>query len=160
MAINTSQTRFATFRKKVLGFFREKFPHACRVKCCFKYHKYNYTLLGMKITSRILQFFFCCDYFENLLAAITFAKKILLSLAGVVSKNHFLRNGFGKSYLLRHLTITTALKNLILERGYTYYTNSEFLPRSTFYNFFPKVNSLETYCAYFVFRQVGIFSGK
>ena len=66
----------------------------------------------MKITSRILQFF--CYYFEDLLAPITLAKKCGL-LAGVVSKiiaienalqskNQFLRNPFGKSYLLHHLT--------------------------------------------------------
>ena len=38
----------------------------------------------MKITSRILQFF-CYDYFEDLLASITFAKNFGF-LAGVVSK--------------------------------------------------------------------------
>ena len=38
--------------------------------------------------------------------------------------------------------------------GYaTGYANSAFLPRSTFFKFFPKANSLKTYCAYF-------FSGK
>ena len=42
------------------------------------------TLRCMKITSRNLQFF-CYDYFEDLLASITFAKNFGF-LAGVVSK--------------------------------------------------------------------------
>ena len=96
---------------------QEKFFHACRVNRCFKYHKYNYTLCCIKTTSRTLQFFWY-DYFENLLAPITFAKKFGF-LAGVASKtfpiesalqskNQFLHNAFGESYLLRHLTITIA----------------------------------------------------
>ena len=55
-------------------------------------------------TSKILQFF-CYDYFEDLLAPITFAKNFSF-LAGVVSKtfatenalqskNQFLNNAFG-----------------------------------------------------------------
>ena len=39
----------------------------------------------------------------------------------------------GISYLLRHLTITISHKNLILDLGYTYYENSVFLPKSTYY---------------------------
>ena len=105
------------------------------------------TLRCMMTTTRILQFF-CYDYFENLLAPITFAKSFGF-LAGVVSKifavenslqskNQFLGNAFGKSNLLRHFTITIAHKNLIFEIGCTYYANSVFLPRSTFYKFFSK----------------------
>ena len=113
-------------------------------------------------TTRILQFF-CYDYFEHLLVPITFAKvfgilasvvsKIFAVENGLQSKNQFLPNTLRKSYLLHHLTVTIAHKNLILEIGYTYYANSVFLPKSTFYNFFPKVNSVKTYFAYF-------FSGK
>ena len=99
---------------------------------------------------------------EDLLAPIAFAKNFGF-LAGVVSKifaienalqskNQFLRNPFGKSYLLRHLTTTIAHKNLLLEIGYTYYANSVFLPRRKYIlHFFPKVNVFKTYCAYFLF---------
>ena len=106
-------------------FFREKFSDACHVNRGCKYYKHNYTLRYMKTTSRILQFF-CYDYFEDLLAPITFAKNFQLSKWCIVSKifaienalqskNQFLRNAFGKSYLLRSLTIAIAHKNLILE---------------------------------------------
>ena len=44
----------------------------------------------MKTTSRILQFF-CCDYVEDLLAPITFAKNFGF-LAGVVFKLHAIKN--------------------------------------------------------------------
>ena len=126
----------------------------------------------MKATSRILQFF-CYDYFEDVLAPITFAQnfgflagvfsKIFATENALQSKTQFLRDAFRKSYLLRNLTITIAHKNLLLEIGYTYYTNSVFLPRSTFYNFFPKIiNSLKTYCACFFvfFGQLELSSGK
>ena len=53
---------FATF-----WLFQEKIFHACCINCCFKYHKYNYTLCCVKTTSRILQFV-CYHYFEDLLA--------------------------------------------------------------------------------------------
>ena len=79
---------------------------------------------------------------------------------GLQSKNQFLHNALEKSYLLRQLTVTIAYKNLILEKENTYNANSVFLPKSTFYNFFPKVNSLKTYFAYFFFGQVEISSGK
>ena len=93
---------------------------------------------------------FCYDYFEDLLACITFAKNLSF-LACIVSnifaienalqsKHHFTHNAFEQSYLLRHLTITITHKNLILEIGYMYNANSAFLPRSTFYIFFPKLN--------------------
>ena len=145
----------------MLRFLKKNFP-PYRVKSCFKYHKYYFTLRCMKTTPRIFQFF-CYDNFVELLAAITCAKNFYF-LAGVVSKifaiesalqpnNQFLRNAPEKSYLLRHLTITIAYKNLILEIGYTHYANSVFLQRSIFCRFFPQVNSLKTYCAYF-------FSGK
>ena len=117
----------------------------------------------MKTTSRILHFF-CYDYFEDLLAPITFPKNFSF-LAGVVSKtfaienalqskNQFLSNAFGKSYLLRHLTMTNAHKNFIIEIGYTYYASSVFLLKNIFPNFFPKVNSLKTHCEqFFFFRE-------
>ena len=75
----------------------------------------------MKTTSRILQFF-CYEYFEDLLAFITFAKKFkIFAIENALQpKNQFLRDAFGKSYLLRHFTITIVLKNLILEIGYRY----------------------------------------
>ena len=68
----------------------------------------------MKTTFRIFQVV-CYDYFEDLLAPLTFAKKFGF-LAGVVSKiftienalqskNQFLRDAFGSGYLLRQLTI-------------------------------------------------------
>ena len=71
----------------------------------------------MKTTPRILNFY---DYFEDVLVPTTFAK-IFGFLADVVfkifaienalkSKDQFLRNAFGESYLLRHLTITFAHK--------------------------------------------------
>ena len=61
----------------------------------------------MKTRSRIFQFF-SYDYFKDLSAPLTFAKKLGF-LAGVVSKiftienalqskNQFSRNAFGKSY--------------------------------------------------------------
>ena len=63
------------------------------------------------------------------LAPIKFAKKIrLFSWFGfqilavenaLQSKTEFLRDAFGKRYLLRHLTKTIARKSLILEIGYT-----------------------------------------
>ena len=76
---------------------------------------------------------FCHNYFEELLALITFAKNFGF-LADVVSKifpienalqskNRFSRDAFGKTYLLRHLTITIAHKNSILKIRYTYYVN-------------------------------------
>ena len=78
----------------------------------------------MKTKSRILHFF-CYDYFEDVLAPITLAKnfgflanvvsKIFAIKNALQSKDQFLRNAFGESYLLRHLTITIAHKNLILE---------------------------------------------
>ena len=83
--------------------------------------RYNYTLRCMTTTSRILQYF-CCGYFKDLSAPITCAKNCGV-LAGVVSKiiaienalqsnNQFLHNAFGKSYLLRHVAVTIALKKL------------------------------------------------
>ena len=54
------------------------------------------------------------------------------------TKNEFLCIAFEKSYFLRHLTITIALISLILEIGYTWYENSVFFPKSTFYKFFSK----------------------
>ena len=82
----------------------------------------------MKATSTILQFF-CYEYFEDVLAPITFSKSFDY-LAGVVSKifanenalqskKQLWRDAFGKSYLLRNLTITVAHNNVILEIGYT-----------------------------------------
>ena len=112
---------------------------------------------------------FCYDYFEDVLAPITFAPNFGF-LAGVVSKifaienalqskNQFLRDALGKSYSLSNLTTTIAYKNLILEIGYTYYTNLVFLPRSTSYKFFPKIQPQNLLCLFF-FRQVEIFLGK
>ena len=110
----------------------------------------------MTTNSRILQFFVMIIL--KIFQLQQLLQKIFSFLAGVVSnifaienalqlKIHFLSNVFEKSYLLRHLTIAIAHKNLILEIGYTYYANSLFLPRSIFYNFFPMVNCLKTYCA-------------
>ena len=53
-------------------FFRGKFSHDCHVNRCFKYHKYSCTTIPNFAI-------FCYDYFENLLAPITFAKKFQLS---------------------------------------------------------------------------------
>ena len=108
------------------------------MNCCFKYHKYNYTLCCMRTTSRISQFF-CYDFVEDILALVTFAKNFGF-LAGAVSKifaienalqskNQFLRNAFRKSCLCRHLTITIAHKNLILEIVHSYYANSMFFSK-------------------------------
>ena len=69
--------------------------------------------------------FFRYDYFEDLLAPITFANYFGFP-AGVVSKifaienalqpkNLFLHNAFEKSCLSRHLNITITHKNLIHE---------------------------------------------
>ena len=80
----------------------------------------------MKTMSRNLQFF-CYDYFEDLVALITFATNFGF-LAGVISKifaienalqlkNQFLRDAIGKSFgkmLFRHLSKT------ILKIGYKY----------------------------------------
>ena len=120
----------------------------------------------MKKTSKILQFF-CYDYFEDFLASVTF-EKYFDFLAGVVSKifaienalqskHQFLRNAFGKSYLLRHRTITIALNNLNLQIGYANVftcTFECFCQEVHFTTFFPKVNSLKTYCAYFFSCQL------
>ena len=94
----------------------------------------------MKTTSR-QEFckFFCYDCFEDILAPITFTKNFSF-LAGVVSKifviesalpskNQFLRNAFGKSYLLHHNFVTIVHKNLVLEIGYMYYANSVFFSK-------------------------------
>ena len=54
------------------------------------------TLLYMKITSRILQFF-CYDYFEDLLALFTFAKNFGF-LAGVASKIFGNKNSFATNH--------------------------------------------------------------
>ena len=55
----------------------------------------------MKTTSKISQFF-CYDYFENLLAPITFAN-IFGSLAGVVSKIFAIEDALqSKNQLLRN----------------------------------------------------------
>ena len=96
----------------------------------------------MKTTSKISQFF--CDYFEDLLAPIIFAK-IFGFLAGVVfkifaienalqSQTQFLRNAFGKSSLLHYITITIAHKKLFLEIGYV------FVFTHTFQCFFQEVH--------------------
>ena len=50
----------------------------------------------IKVTSRILQFF-CYDYFEDLLASITFAKNFGF-LAGVVSKIFANKNTFATNH--------------------------------------------------------------
>ena len=118
---------------------------------------------------RILQSF-CFDYFEDILASITFSKNFGF-LAGVVSKifaienalqskYQFLRNVCGKSCYLRHLTITIVHENLILETVHTYYVNSVFLPRSIFYNFFSKNKQPQNVLCLFFFGQVEIFSSK
>ena len=168
IAINTSKSHanFSFLRRalQLFGtkcdvFFWEKISHACRVNLCYKYYKYNYTLRCMKTTVRILRFF-RYDYFEDLFASITFAKKLMLvsKIFAIEnawqSKDRFLRYAYRKSYLLRHLTTTIAHKNLILEIGYTYYAISRFLPKSTVYNFFPKVNSFKTYCVYFFLSKL------
>ena len=51
----------------------------------------------MKKTSRILQFF-CYEYFEDLLASITFTKNFSL-LAGVVSKTFANKNTFATNHI-------------------------------------------------------------
>ena len=55
------------------------------------------TLRCMKIMPRILQLFYC-DYFEDLLASITFAKEILAFLTGVVSKIFANKNRFATNH--------------------------------------------------------------
>ena len=77
---------------------------------------------------------FCYNYLKIFLALITFAKnfgfladvvsKIFPMENALQSKNRLSRAAFGKSYLLRHLTITIAHKNSILKIRYTYYANS------------------------------------
>ena len=141
--------KFATFGTKSYStlFLPENFLHDCHVNRCFKYHKYNYTLRCRKATSRILQFF-CYDYFEDLWAPMTSAKnfsfladevsKTFAIKNALQSKNQFLRNAFGKSYLFCHLTITIARKNLIPEIGYMFYADSVFSPRTALYKFFSK----------------------
>ena len=54
------------------------------------------TLRSMKILSKILQLF-CCDYFEDLLASITFAKNLGF-LAGIVSKIFANKNTFATNH--------------------------------------------------------------
>ena len=54
------------------------------------------TLCCMKITSRILQFF-CYDYFEDLLALITFTKNFGF-IGIVVSKIFAIKNAFVTSH--------------------------------------------------------------
>ena len=71
----------------------------------------------MKTTSRILQLF-GYNYLKDIFAPITFAKnfgflasvlsKIFAIENALPSKNHFLHNARGKSYLLHHLTSAVA----------------------------------------------------
>ena len=103
---------------------------------------------------------FCYAYFEEVLVSLNFAKNFDF-LAGVSSKifaiktllrskDSFLCNAFGKIiYLICYVSITIAHEYLILELVYMYYANLVFLSRNSFYKFFPKVNSLKTYCASF-----------
>ena len=103
------------------------------------------------------------------LAPIKFAKKIrLFSWFGfqilavenaLQSKTEFLRDAFGKRYLLRHLTKTIARKSLILEIGYTITQIQCFWQEVHVINFFPKVYSLKNFIEHF-FGQVEISSGK
>ena len=71
-------------------FCLEKFSDACHVTALSD--SPSSTLRCMKIASRILQFI-CYDYFEDLLASITFAKNFGF-LAGVASKIFGNKNTF------------------------------------------------------------------
>ena len=116
--------------------------------------------------------FFCHDYLEDLLALITFTKKFGF-LAGIVfkifaienalqSKINFWRDAFGKSYLLRHLIITIARKNLVLEIGCTYYENFSVFAEKYILQLFSKGKQHQNLMRlfFFFFGQVEIFSGK
>ena len=76
-------------------FFFEKIFHACHVNSCFRYNKYYPAL--HEVTLRLLQFFY--DYFEDLLALITFAKSFSF-LAGVVFKIFVIKNVFQRKHNL------------------------------------------------------------
>ena len=69
---------------------------------------------------------YCAKSFSLLPGVVSKTFSIKNSLQ---SKNQFLRNAFGKSYLLHQLIRTIAHKKLILEIGCTYHANSVFLPR-------------------------------
>ena len=113
----------ATFWHTVLSFFSEKyFPTLAALTSVS-----NVTSTTIPCAALQHQNFaiFCNNYFEDLVAFITFAKNFGF-LAGVVSetfvienalqsKTQFLHNPCGKSYLLCHRTLTIAHKNLILE---------------------------------------------
>ena len=123
----------------------------------------------MKTTSRISQFF-SYDYFEDLLAPITLAKNFLL-FSCAVSKIFAIENAFAieKSiFALRNwkkLFITSPYHNnsaqkLDFRNRLNVLCKFSVFAEKYFTNFFPKVNSLKAYCAYFSFGQVEIFSGK
>ena len=75
-------------------FFLENFPTLATLTAVLD--TTSTILRCMKITSRILQFF-CYDYFENLLASITFAKNFDF-LPGVVSKIFAYKNTFATNH--------------------------------------------------------------
>ena len=78
----------------MVRFFLEKFSDARHVNSGS--NTTSTTIRCMKITSRILQFF-CYDYFEDLLASITFAKNFAF-LASVASKIFANKNTFATNH--------------------------------------------------------------
>ena len=77
-------------------FFLEKFSEACHVNRCFRYQKYYPALHEDNVKNFAI---FCCDYFEDLLASITFAKNFGF-LAGVASKIFANKNTFATNHMI------------------------------------------------------------
>ena len=115
----------------------------------------------MKTTSTILQFF-CYDYFENLLASVTFAKKFGF-LAGVRSFQNIrdckwitIKKSIFAYCIWKKLFVTSPYHNNRAQkldsrkRMHVLCKFRIFAKNYILQNFFPKVNSsLKTDCAFF-----------
>ena len=74
--------------------FLLEFSDACHVNSCFRYHKYYPALHEDNVKNFAI---FCYDYFEDLLASITFAKKFGFP-TGVVFKIFANKNAFATNH--------------------------------------------------------------
>ena len=95
---------------KCYFFFVRKIFQACRVNRSFRYHKYYPALQEDNL--KILQFF-CHDYFEDLLAPITYAKNFGF-LADVFSKIFANKNALATN---RNVLLQQACNNLATNRN-------------------------------------------
>ena len=93
-------------------------------KVLFEWH--TFVILMAKVSFKTLKCHFQNRhyYFLRIWHSIGVVSKIFAVENALQSNNQFLHNTFGKSYLLRHVTITIAHKDIILKKGYTYSANS------------------------------------